>query len=168
MRQSLFSLNTRSGLIAVCTAIAFSFVPQLAKAEGTAEDPVQLPPSENNGKSTGGGGSGGGIIGGGGGTGPGCGRSCPTPTPRGPGAPDPSPSDPRADAAADVAKGLTFPCPKDGEVSGVYMARAMQFCVGKVKTAFNPVATTGVATAACNGVQSKMGLTWSRVEECSN
>lgn len=74
------------------------------------------------------------------------------------GATAPSPS---LSAAIEVARGLTLPCPKEGESSVAYRARATEFCKEKVSEAFGIATTNQLSIAACTtGCSTKITDTY--------
>ncbi len=72
-------------------------------------------------------------------------------------------------AAKEVAEGTKMPCPQAGEnFNPGYYQRAMKYCISTVKTAFSPVATDFVASAACAAISSNIANTFNGTLECKN
>ncbi|MFG6442516.1 hypothetical protein [Roseateles sp. LKC17W] len=63
------------------------------------------------------------------------------------------------EAAKKVLEGIDPPCPKSGESSSVYMARATNYCVGVVQDAF-PMLNKTLAATACTSMNPKINLAY--------
>lgn len=72
----------------------------------------------------------------------------------------------QAKAAKDLANGLELPCAYADEPSAVYVARVMNFCIGKVEAAFPGFPKT-FAGAACTSYQAKASTAWALDAKCS-